>query len=270
MDTIQTETSDRALVTAIRANLCAFFHHLGRSFPETYSEAVKFVRWCTPIAYPWYNGILSSQPPAESDTTYIEESVQYFRTRHVGMFTWWMEPHLKYQEWEPILSRYGFRFSNDTPGMAVDLQNLKESYPGVDGLTIREVTDDASLRVWTHVFTEGYGLPAAWEPSVYELEQNLGLGLPIRKFLGYWNDRPVATSSLFIGRGVAGVYEVATLPGTRGKGIGAALTLRPLLEARQMGYRIGVLQSSEMGYNVYKKLGFQHLCQIEYFHLMLA
>jgi hypothetical protein len=36
-----------------------------------------------------------------------------------------------------------------------------------------------------------------------------------------------------------------------------------------MGYRIGVLQSSEMGYGVYKKLGFRHLCQIEYFYCSL-
>jgi predicted GNAT family acetyltransferase len=59
---------------------------------------------------------------------------------------------------------------------------------------------------------------------------------------------------------------VATLPEARGKGIGAVLTLGPLLDAREMGYRIGILQSSEMGFNVYKKLGFRHLCQIEYFH----
>jgi predicted GNAT family acetyltransferase len=59
---------------------------------------------------------------------------------------------------------------------------------------------------------------------------------------------------------------VATLPEARGKGIGAALTVNPLQEAREMGHRIGVLQSSEMGFNVYKMLGFRHLCQIEYFY----
>jgi len=45
--------------------------------------------------------------------------------------------------------------------------------------------------------------------------------------------------------------------------------LRPLLEAREMGYRVGVLQSSEMGFGIYKRLGFRHLCQIESFHLPL-
>jgi hypothetical protein len=42
-----------------------------------------------------------------------------------------------------------------------------------------------------------------------------------------------------------------------------------LLDAREKGYRVGVLQSSDMGFNVYKKLGFRHLCQIENFYLSL-
>jgi ribosomal protein S18 acetylase RimI-like enzyme len=81
--------------------------------------------------------------------------------------------------------------------------------------------------------------------------------------------KPVATSTLFYGGGAAGIYDVATLPELRGKGLGAALTLQPLLDARSQGYRIGVLQSSEMGFNVYKKLGFRHLCQIENFYRRL-
>lgn len=39
-------------------------------------------------------------------------------------------------------------------------------------------------------------------------------------------------------------------------------TLEPLREALAKGYRLGVLQSSEMGLNVYRKLGFQEYYKI--------
>jgi hypothetical protein len=40
------------------------------------------------------------------------------------------------------------------------------------------------------------------------------------------------------------------------------MTLRPLQEARAKGYRAGVLYASEMGANVYIKMGFKEYCKI--------
>jgi hypothetical protein len=40
------------------------------------------------------------------------------------------------------------------------------------------------------------------------------------------------------------------------------MTTRPLQDARQMGYRAGILQASEMGFPVYRKIGFQEYCKI--------
>lgn len=72
----------------------------------------------------------------------------------------------------------------------------------------------------------------------------------------------MATSSLFFAAGVAGVYCVSTVERARRRGIGAAVTLAALQEAKNLGYCDGVLGSSEMGYGVYRGLGFEEYCRI--------
>lgn len=269
MEHIQTDVSDEALVAAIRANMSDLFRYMGRSMPEIFFENEKFARWYTPVQHPWFNGVVSSGPFEEMDEAFIMDTIQFFRDKHVKTFTWWMEPHLKPSDLEPVLSKHGFGFDNDTPGMAVDLQALNESAGVVDGLEIRVVTDEESLRAWINVFINGYGLPSDWESDAFELWKQMGFDLPIRNYIGYLNGKPVSTSMLFNGGGAAGIWSVSTLREARGRGIGAALTLKPLQDARAMEYRVGVLQSSDMGFNIYKKLGFRHLCQIENFYLSI-
>jgi len=179
----------------------------------------------------------------------------------------WLEPSVKSSDWEPLLSEFGFGFRDDTPGMAVDLDSFPESPAMPEGLEIRAVEDESALRTWARVFTIGYGMLPAWENTIFEVWNTIGLDFPVRNYLGYLDGEPVSTSTIFYGRGVAGIYDVATLTEARGRGLGTALTLAPLLDARQAGYRIGVLQSSEMGFGVYKRMGFRHLCQIENFYL---
>lgn len=266
---IQTDNSENALITAIRANMSGMFRHISSSSPNENSGHDRFTRWQTALQHPWFSGVLSSDIPSEEDETFVRETIQYFKDKGVGTFTWWLDPHLRAEDWEPVLSKYGFGFSQDTPGMAVDLKDLKSS-PTVAGLEIRAVQDEDALHTWVDVFTPGYGLPIEWKHVIFETWRRLGLDLPIRNYIGYLHGKPVSTSCLFLGGGVAGIYSVATLTEARGKGIGAALTLQPLLEAREMGYRIGTLQSSDMGYNIYKNLGFHHLCQIECFYLSPA
>jgi len=269
MNHIQTDTSNEALITATRANICDLFRLVGNANPKEHFENEKFTRWYTPLPHPWFNGVLSTKPFEETDESFIEETIQYFRGKGVGTFTWWMDPHLKPSDWKTALSKHGFGFSDDTPGMALDLQELNESQPPVDGLEIRVVADEESLHIWAKVFTTGYGLPPDWENTVFDLWLKLGLDFPVRNYVGYLNGKPASTACILYGGGAAGIYNVATLPEARGKGIGAAITLKPLQDARELGYRIGTLQSSDMGFNVYKKLGFRHLCQIENFYFQI-
>ena len=253
---IQNDVTETELVSAIRGNLCEFFRFLARNRPSGEGlENERFARWYTPLPHPWFNGLLCNTSPSQADGDFIQDSIQYFKKRGVDIFTCWLEPHLKRSEWDSFLSERGFGFSDDTPGMALDLQTLSQAISMPKGLEIRVVEDETEMRTWAHIFTPGYGMPPDWESMIFDVWLQLGLDFPVQNYLGYLDGEPVSTSTIFYGAGVAGIY--------------GALTLAPLLDARQAGYRVGILQSSEMGYGVYQKMGFQHLCQIENYYLTL-
>jgi len=267
MQAIQTDMSESILADAIRGNLVDFFRYLAQRLPAGDGfENEKFSRWFTHLAHPWFRGVVCSAGPDPDDARFFQDTVQYFNDRQVDVFTCWLETGLARADWESFLAGYGFQFSGDTPGMAIDLQSLPQSAPSIKGLEIQVVEDETAMKDWAHIFTIGYGMPPDWESTIFEVWYKLGLDFPIRNYLGYLDGESVSTSTVFYARGVAGIYDVATLPKARGQGLGTALTLAPLLDARQAGYRIGILQSSEMGFSVYKKMGFRHLCQIENFY----
>ena len=78
-----------------------------------------------------------------------------------------------------------------------------------------------------------------------------------RGYVGFAGKTPVATSIGFSHLGIGGVYFVATLPKFRGKGYGRALTEQAAVDARREGCRASCLQSSQMGYPVYARLGYR-------------
>ena len=49
----------------------------------------------------------------------------------------------------------------------------------------------------------------------------------------------------------------------RGKGFATQVVQTALEDAQKLGYRVGILQASAMGKNVYQRIGFQECCPIE-------
>jgi GNAT superfamily N-acetyltransferase len=66
----------------------------------------------------------------------------------------------------------------------------------------------------------------------------------------------VTTATLVVAQGVAAVFGVATVPSHRRSGLGAAVTLAVLHEARARGCDLAYLNPTDMGYGVYARLGF--------------
>jgi len=261
--------STSALVKAIEASLCQYAIYAGQSPQVELSDQADMLWYSTGIPTPIWNGVLRTElAPNETDSR-IAAVVDYFRSRGLPM-AWWIGPSTRPLDLDKRLEAQGFFLVGDNTGMAVDLAELEERSASIPGFVIRPVRDSETLKEWAHPFGVSFGLPESTSDAGCELVASMGLGpgSQLQNYVGLLNGKPVASSSVFLGADVAGIYNVGTLPDHRRQGIGAAMTREPLYYAREMGYRIGILHSSPAGFNAYRQIGFREYCKIKTYVLL--
>lgn len=124
---------------------------------------------------------------------------------------------------------------------------------GVDGLEV-EVVDGANLDDYSATLAGGFGMPKVLADAFLGSGPHEIEGLTL--FLARLESEPVAASAVFLTDDVAGVYNVATLPEARGKGVGAAVTWAAVEAGRTAGGTVAILQASGAGEPVYARMGF--------------
>ena len=146
--------------------------------------------------------------------------------------------------------RLGLIETVDIPAMLVE----REAF--VPAPELGEVDEDAVGDALA-LMSESFGAPAEWFEELYSrdvLDRAGGAAYVLRV-----DGRPVATAiSLRTGDAV-GIYNVGTPEAERGKGYGGAITAAALERAFAGGARFGYLQSSALGFSVYKRLGFEQV-----------
>jgi hypothetical protein len=257
MQTIRDDLSATTLVGAIKSNWADYYLALGRS-PAAEWVVGPYLTWfLSGVPDSFLNVVLRTQLPSDGACELIEDTMDHFRSGNVTRLSWWPLAGAPGSDLDRHLISHGLIFREGGTGMAADLMALHEDLPAPAGLTIIPVEDKSTLKHWIHVTSIGFGIPETCERRFYELFVDMSLEGPMQSYLAMLNGQPVATSQLFLSAGVAGVYNVTCLPGLRHHGIGTAITLAPLLEARKLNYRISILQASHLGYDMYRRIGFQ-------------
>jgi GNAT superfamily N-acetyltransferase len=259
MKNILTELSGRKSVkSAIKANWEAYHYCLAQS-PNVELSIGRYLTWLmTNLPDHFMNLVVCNQLPPEGVDDLVASVLVHFRSMNIRKLSWLTHENVPSAEINKVLLAHGLTFRESfATEMAVDLSLLLENLRICPGLRIVPVEDECALRQWIHVASIGFKISEKFERNWYDFFVDAIFNLQFRTYLALLNGKPVGTSQLFLSEGVAGIYYVSCTPEARGHGIGSAITLAPLLEAREMGYRIGILQASKQGYSAYRRLGFQ-------------
>lgn len=265
MQDILSDLSTPTLARVIKANWMDYYYYLGRATNAELYAGPHLTWLLTGIPDTFNNAVFQTRLPPDGAGELIVEALTHFRSRNVTRLSWWTEEGAPETDLKKQLVAHGLTFDEGGTGMAADLTALPKDWPTPTGLTITPVENKETLKQWAQIVNIGFGLPSWSERIWFDLFADLVFELPLRNYLAILNGQPAGTAQLFLGAGVAGIYNVTCLPEARGRGVGAAITLAPLLEARNLGYHISILQASSVGYNVYRRLGFQGFGKLSYY-----
>ena len=255
------DRSSSDLMKALASNMVAFWSAYGRGDGCTLKTTPKVIWFYTGIQAALFNGVIFAK--MEHDDLKPTVDLLQSKIDEVGApALWWLGPHSTPENLGGLLEQHGLQKTGETPGMAVNLAALDSKPKTIENFHLEVVSDAESQALWARIAATGTGFSDTATQQLAKLEATLidSQYKAQKRYIGFFDEDPVATSALVLDSGVAGIYAVATIPEARRKGIGQLMTVTPLLEARQMGYRVGILQASAMGYPIYERIGFQEVC----------
>ncbi len=209
------------------------------------------------IPVPPLNFVIGTRFQADTADDRIDRVVRWFAKREMPHL-WWVGLEDEPRDLGDRLIRHGLvRDDTSLPGMVARLDHLPiEALPA--SVTVERVADEATYRSACAVFAAGFSAPPEFGAA---LEKIAAIGftddVPLRTFLARVDGVPVATSLGIRTGDVLGIFNVATLPDVRGRGIGRAVTLAAMRDGAAEGCAVAVLQSSQIGHPVYERLGFR-------------
>jgi ribosomal protein S18 acetylase RimI-like enzyme len=151
------------------------------------------------------------------------------------------------------------------PAMAVELSPDLGAHALPGGVIIERVRDEAGLARWAAAYRDAFDLPPGFVAGLRDAYAAIGFegGVAFRHYVALLDGAPVASATAFLHEGLACLWHIGTLETARGRGIGAAMTVAPLLDAREQSCHTGILYASEMGAPLYRRLGFRELFRLE-------
>jgi len=251
--------SEEQLANAVRENFRSLMKRMVVSSDWEWNQIRDLTYTITDFNIPMFNRVTRTRLTPEKADQRIMDIIAMYSSKRKG-FTWMTSPKDTPHDLPARLEKTGM-MRDEGPGMAIELGQMEQ--PATPkGLKVERVEGRDRLELFCDIMIQGYPLPDIIADDWKKMMVRMGVDNSLRHYIGHMDGEPMATSTILLSDGVAGLYMVATLPEARGKGVGSHMTIHPFKEAEREGYRFGILHSTRMGYSVYRKLGFRDSCKM--------
>lgn len=167
------------------------------------------------------------------------------------------------EEWLPfslrrravkILDRQGMSLASEMPGMVAEaVRPAKRELPV---LRIEPLSSEAQRQAFCQIGAVCFHVPLMWFEEIFD--EHAPLREECAGWLGWYDGQPVASAATVVHAGVIGVYNVATLPEFREKGIGEAIMRHAIQAAKEKsGLERTILQATRQGLHLYERMGYR-------------
>jgi len=247
------------LMSAATANLVTHFTWVQRQTTDMHVENnANCVITDSGLPCDTFNAVCRAHFKPDNAREHIQTAINYFANKQ-RPFSWWLSPGDQPENLSKLLLQAGLQEDYSELAMAADLSQLPSGDLAPNGLQIRRVRTAAELADFARIISVMWTPPDPEVVNFYKLATPAILrdDSPMWFYVGYVDGTPVVTGEATVADSVVGLYNICTLPDYRQRGYGSAMTLKPLLDAREADHHMAILQATEAGARVYKRLGFE-------------
>ncbi len=146
-----------------------------------------------------------------------------------------------------ILEQNGFKVKFEQVGMALKPAGL---FATKKDLSIELVTTNFNAKIWSDLFKKSFGYTISSETVIKTVDT-------IDYYIAYHNNKPIGTAIIHKTENVMGVHSVGIPPEMRRRGYAEQIMKLLINLSNESGNKFITLQASDMGKNLYLKLGFE-------------
>ncbi|MBI4766136.1 MAG: hypothetical protein HY787_16310 [Deltaproteobacteria bacterium] len=154
---------------------------------------------------------------------------------------------------------------SESPGMSIQEPIRMKDLPS--GITIKIIEDKSGAVDFASVAIDSYqslGMPQKIGEKIFATPERM-----LRPYnhlvVAYLDGKPVSAAMLMFSHAIAGIYWVGTVESARKKGLAEACTSFVTNEGFKRGAPCVILQASQFGEPIYRRLGFQEFTRYPWY-----